>query len=108
MKQQKPSVQKLVYAVDIDGVLCVDKDYGSYETRNLYADPIISNIAACRSLYDLGHTIILHTSRPEEDRAATEYWLKKHGVLYHAMVMGKLKANWYIDDKNNSLETVDN
>lgn len=102
MKQLEPSEPRLVYAVDIDGILCVEKDYGSYEQRNLHAKPIERNIDTCNQLFNQGHVIILHTARFEQDRAATVFWLTEHGVLYHAMVMNKLKADRYIDDKNDT------
>lgn len=54
---------------------------------------------AINELYKRGKTILIHTARPEDVRAETEAWLKKNGVYYHALVMDKLSADAYIDDK---------
>lgn len=44
--------------------------------------------------------VILHTSRPEFLREKTVKELQERGILYNALVMDKLKADYYIDDKN--------
>lgn len=44
--------------------------------------------------------IILHTSRPEILRQKTVVELASKGIKYDALVMEKLKADFYIDDRN--------
>jgi len=44
--------------------------------------------------------VILHTARPEFLREETVKELEEKNVLYNALVMDKLKADYYIDDKN--------
>ncbi len=46
--------------------------------------------------------IILHTCRPEFLREKTVKELADNGILYNALVMDKLKADHYIDDKNSN------
>jgi uncharacterized HAD superfamily protein len=80
--------------IDIDGVICEEtKPYSK-------AKPIIG--AKERITYwffQRSHKIVLHTSRREQDRKRTEKWLKEHGIPYDKLVMGKPKADLYIDDK---------
>ena len=45
-------------------------------------------------------SVILHTSRPEFLRDKTIQELQEKGILYDALIMGKPKADYYIDDKN--------
>ena len=52
-------------------------------------------------LYDnKENLIIIHTARNPKIRKETEELLHKYGIQYHALVMGKLRADIYIDDKN--------
>jgi hypothetical protein len=44
--------------------------------------------------------VILNTSRPEFLREKTVKELQEKGILYNALIMDKLKADFYIDDKN--------
>lgn len=44
--------------------------------------------------------IIIYTARSERVRKRTEKELHKLGIKYHALVMGKIRADVYIDDKN--------
>ena len=54
-----------------------------------------------RALYENpNHLIIIHTARSEKIRVQTEKELLQKNIPYHALVMGKLRADVYIDDKN--------
>lgn len=46
------------------------------------------------------HLIVIHTARSSAIRAETEAELAAKGIRYHALVMDKLRADVYIDDKN--------
>ena len=48
--------------------------------------------------------VVLHTSRPEFLRKKTVEELSSMGILYNALVMDKLKADFYIDDKNSDFD----
>lgn len=89
------------YAVDIDGVLCEISTLPFTERP-----PIKKNIAATNKLYDEGHIVILHTARLNEDKVETEYWTRLHGIKYHAIVYNKLKADYYIDDRNLQIDEL--
>ena len=47
-----------------------------------------------------GNLIIIYTARNPMIRKQTESELKKNNIPYHALVMGKLRADVYVDDKN--------
>lgn len=98
----KPSKQRNVIAVDLDGVLCEEGYWENYAK----AFGIAENIEKINKLYDKGYVILIHTSRLEKDRAITTYWLKDHKVKYTALVMEKLRADYYIDDKNLSIDEL--
>jgi hypothetical protein len=97
---------KLTYVFDIDGTLCTLSD-GKYEDTL----PIVPRINLVNELYNKGHTIILNTARGmgrtnNDSQAAeimfrklTEEQLKKWGVKYHSLFMGKPSGDIYIDDK---------
>jgi hypothetical protein len=44
--------------------------------------------------------VVIHTARPDYLREETEELLAERGIRYHALVMNKLRADVYIDDKN--------
>ena len=83
-------------AVDIDGVLC---ELNDTEIPILEHTPIFDNIESVNKLYHY-NIINLYTSRDESLRFETMKWLLEHGVLYHNLVMNKLRADYYIDDKS--------
>lgn len=64
-----------------------------------FGDPHPEALAWVERQYIGGHTILLYTARPERVRAGTEAWLDRHNVRYHALVMNKLSADVYVDDK---------
>jgi uncharacterized HAD superfamily protein len=44
--------------------------------------------------------IIIHTARPGYLREITEQQLKEKDIKYHVLVMDKIRADLYIDDRN--------
>jgi hypothetical protein len=50
--------------------------------------------------------VILNTSRPEFLREKTVKELQEKGIMYNALVMDKLKADFYIDDKNSDWDLI--
>jgi len=91
----KYGVIKGVIAVDLDETLCEATPWWNYTN----AQPIKQNIEKVNRLYELGYGIWIYTSRFETDKKVTEEWLKKHGVKYHRLIMGKPWATHYIDDR---------
>ena len=84
--------------VDIDNTIC--KTIGMN-----YADstPIEDNIKIINTLYDTGNNITYWTARGTKSgidfRRLTEEQLRKWGVKYHELKMGKPAYDILIDDK---------
>ena len=77
-------------SIDIDGVL----DYPD-------------NVQMVNRLYAVRENfIMLNTARGESFREKTKTQLREWGVDYHLLLMGKLKADYYIDDKNIELRDL--
>ena len=89
---------KSLIAMDLDGTLCEGECWD--DDKIMHALPIQKMIELNNKLYCSGHHIIIYTARPEKQRLATEYWLKKNGVRFHALRMDKMGASCYIDDKS--------
>lgn len=49
---------------------------------------------------DSTNFIVIYTARSESIRTETVEQLRELGIRYHALAMGKLRADVYIDDKN--------
>lgn len=101
--KKKFNPEDLVFAVDIDGTLCEEEkdNFLRYEK----VKPIKENIEKI-NLLSKKNTIIIYTSRYIEDREDTKKWLKKHGVSYHRLVMGKFKADHYIDNDSLRVDEI--
>lgn len=96
----------MTYVIDIDGTLCTLTD-GNYSQ----AKPLKERIKKINKLATSGNNIILHTARGmnrfygnafkchSEFYLFTERQLKKWGVLYDKLIMGKPSGDYYIDDK---------
>ena len=92
---------------DIDGVLCTQVD-GHYDD----AQPNPPMIDLLNRLHGRGCRIVLHTSRfmgsagndPAKaemlGREYTEHQLKRWGVRYHELRMGKPRYDYVIDDRS--------
>ena len=82
-------------AVDIDGILTLEKEGHDYAQRT----PNLENISLINKLYEQGNIIILWTARFRRDRRITKHWLSQHAVSYHKLIMRKLQYDVLIDDK---------
>jgi len=100
MKKNIPNIVKnkvkecSLIAVDLDGTLCEGEFWGEGEPL-----PKKDIIAKVKEMYFKGHHIHIHTARKEIYRPHTTAWLMKHRVWYHSLVMEKMPADLYIDDK---------
>lgn len=95
------------FVFDIDGTICTNRPNGDFDNAKPYKD-IIKHI---NELYDNGHYIIFFTARGMwrcEGIIAktynmwytiTEAQLKKWGVKYHELHLGKPLGDVYVDDK---------
>ena len=96
--------------IDIDDTICFTENRDFDNSK-----PIQSVIDKINELYDKGWKIILLTARGAKScktleekelkyRDITEKWLKKNNVKYHCLMFGKPNADYYVDDKNLSIE----
>lgn len=92
--------------VDIDGVLATLAENNDYKLSG----PQRANIELINTLYDWGHSIVLFTARGYTTgidwKAHTLEQLTGWGVKFHELHFGKPNADFYIDDKNLSLELL--
>tara|TARA_Y100000389_G_scaffold45058_1_gene39843 strand:+ start:856 stop:1227 length:372 start_codon:yes stop_codon:yes gene_type:complete len=91
---------------DIDGVICK-----TYKSNYAQSKPIKSNIKKINQFYENGHKIIIFTARymgrsKDDEKVAfkkgyniTSKQLKKWGVKFHVLKMGKPSFDLIIDDK---------
>jgi len=84
--------------IDIDGTLTNETIGWDYSKRTPRQD-VIDKV---NQHYDQGDFITLFSSRFQSDRKVTVAWLRKHGVKYNRLILGKPKFDWYIDDINSS------
>jgi uncharacterized HAD superfamily protein len=82
------------YLIDIDGTICDDVPNEEPERMGT-CDPYPDALEICNKWFDEGHIITFFTSRTEEHREITEYWLNKHGFKYHGLLVGKPRGGNY-------------
>jgi uncharacterized HAD superfamily protein len=85
-----------VISVDCDGTLTEESCWTEEDMRN--ATPKEDVIKKVNDLH-LENFIVIHTARRHQFYEVTVDWLKRHGVKYHAIRMGKMPADLYLDDK---------
>lgn len=96
----------MIYVFDIDNTLCITNG-SDYENSS----PIQERINKVNKLYDEGHTILLQTARGmgrsnnNQQYAIellydfTKQQLVSWGVKHHALFLGKVAGDIYVDDK---------
>lgn len=82
------------FLIDIDGTICDDVPNEEPERMGT-CEPYPDALEICNKWYDEGHIITFFTSRTEEHREITEYWLEKHGFKYHGLLVGKPRGGNY-------------
>jgi hydroxymethylpyrimidine pyrophosphatase-like HAD family hydrolase len=91
----------MIFCIDIDGII-VDTlfDGSRYTTRKV-------NVAVVNKINKLhvnGDIVILHTGRHWDKLMETKEMLKRIGLFYTTLVCGKPVADYYVDDKNLSID----
>ena len=98
------------FVIDLDDTICFTKN------RNFEnSTPNKEVINKINKLYSKGWKIIIFTARGAkscktlEERISkykniTEKWLQKNNVKYNEVIFGKMNADYYVDDKNISIE----
>ncbi len=82
------------YLIDIDGTISSDipnEEPWRMTTAEVYPDAL----EIVNKWYEEGHIITFFTSRTEQHRFVTEYWLDLHGFQYHHLLMGKPRGGHY-------------
>ena len=93
----------MIYAIDIDGILCNDM-LGDYKN----SIPNYESIDRVNKLYDSGHTIKIFTGRGSATGIDwydfTVKQLDGWNVKYHELILGKPHLDIIVDDKAISLK----
>ena len=82
------------YLIDIDGTVTEDVPNEEPERMGTVL-PFPDALKILNKWYDEGHIITFFTSRTEEHREITEFWLNKHNFKYHGLLMGKPRGGNY-------------
>lgn len=100
----KDKTRKII-SVDIDNFVAVpleEKDRHNY----ILNVPIRGMIEKINKLYEDRHVIIYYTGRAPKYYEQTYAWLIASGCKFHALRMGKLHADWHLDDRNANIEDI--
>lgn len=81
--------------IDMDGTICSEERMYS----RCLAKPKEDAVHAVNYLYNTGNTIIIYTARTWVEYEMTVDWLKRYGVKYHQLFMGKPIGDVWIDDR---------
>jgi len=94
------------FVFDIDGVIATITPGNNYEL----AGPLVDNIKRINRIYEAGNHIVLFTARGSATgidwSMTTQRQMNEWGVKHHKLFFGKPAADYYIDDKLISLETL--
>jgi uncharacterized HAD superfamily protein len=82
------------YLIDIDGTICDDVPNEEPERMGT-CQPYTDALEVLNKWYEEGHIITFFSSRTEEHREVTAYWLNKHGFKYHGLLLGKPRGGNY-------------
>jgi len=87
-------------AVDIDGTITKLKKIERFDWEYLLSiEPDKEMVKSINELYE-NNTIYIHTGRQHKFKQITKIWLDKIGIKYHYLIMDKLTAEVYIDDRS--------
>jgi hydroxymethylpyrimidine pyrophosphatase-like HAD family hydrolase len=97
-----------IFCFDLDNTICFTSG-ADYES----SIPDTDMIQAINSAYNSGHRIIISTARGSvtgiDYYELTRSQLEKWGLNYHELYVGsKIHADYYIDDKNLSIDEFKN
>ena len=98
------------FVIDIDDTICYTQNRNF--ASSIPNEKVINKI---NELYDKGWKIVLYTARGAKScktleerihkyKDLTQNWLEKNNVKYSELVFGKMNADYYVDDKNMSIE----
>lgn len=98
------------FVIDLDDTICFTKNRDFEHSK-----PNKTVINKINELYEKGWNIIIYTARGAKScktleerekkyRKITEKWLVNNDVYYNELIFGKMNADYYVDDKNMSIE----
>lgn len=91
-----------VIAIDLDNTLT----NGEPVWDGIIPTPHKEHIELIRKLFKKGYIIIIHTARQWEDASETVGWLIANRIPFQGIMMGKMGADYYVDDRNCSFEDL--
>ena len=81
--------------IDMDGTICTEMRQFS----RCLAKPKADAVKTINELYEAGHTIIIYSALTWVEYEMTVDWLKRYGVKFHQLFMGKPIGDVWIDDR---------
>lgn len=93
-------------AVDFDGTIA----HSSWTPDNplaLPGEPIYDNLLKLEELRQAGFKIYVHSSRPWADYELLESYLNHHHIAFDGIILGKLLAHVYVDDRAVNASALD-
>lgn len=108
------------WVFDLDGTICEEKEKGTNFLEFANVKPIYEVVEKMRMLHQKGDKIIISTARHMGTTKGnlglinarvsklTIDWLDKYEVPYDEIYFGKPLGDYYVDDKNMSIEDFKN
>lgn len=100
MKTKKLKRRPKVVGVDFDGTLCqlhpASRPY--VPKRAIQEKPNRTVVEACKKLKKSGVRVVIYSSRWWGDYHWIKEWLDRNRIPYDDIVLGKFKADAFIDD----------
>ena len=97
----KENIKRKIISVDLDNTLTNGEPF--YKETPTVNQKVANWV---KQQYFEGNVIIIYTSRKQWYYLETKKWLDKNQIYYHCLVMGKLTADVYLDDRNMLLSEV--
>lgn len=93
-----PRTELIWAAIDLDGTLAEGVWTPESNGREIGA-PIERNVRKLEALRSAGYKTVIHSSRGWEHYEAVEAWLDFYRIPHDRIVLGKLLAAIYVDDR---------
>ena len=85
----------MVRAIDIDNTLTTSVCWTEEEMINAKPNQEVIDLV---NRWARDSFIVIYTARRDCFYQVTIDWLRKHGVTFHAISMGKMPSDFYLDD----------
>lgn len=94
-----------IVSVDIDNFVAEPLDEKNRHNYIL-SIPRKDMIEKVNKLFEDRYVVIYYTGRAPKYYQVTYAWLVAQGCKFHALRMGKLRADYYLDDKATNIEDL--